>query len=769
MASSSSLCEHILVTAPTLAAPRLSQQVHKEECTLCFDDQDGEQGIDVCLTCFNGGCSGNDRNHSALHFKKTGHAIALNVRRTRKPEDPNKKKEQEDAPAKLQILAETEADKYDFSYRIKCLACDSIREEVPMALEAAVAGVISAMSSAKQSEVQSWEEEIVSCTHTEQLVQEPPARKIVGGETCGQCEMDSNLWLCLTCGNLGCGRAQFGGVGGHGHGLAHFEQSGHPCSVKQGTITAEGSADVYCYVCNDARLDKKLAQHLSHLGIQVASLSKTEKSMTELQVEQNLRFDFSMTGEDGQQLEPVEGPGLTGIRNLGNSCYLASTLQSLFSTPAFAKRYGEAYHPHTLACERSLPADCLECQMGKIADGLLSGRYAVPNREGGIFQAGIKPSMLKALVGKGHAEFSTMKQQDADEFLQHLVSKLQEDNKRVQAERDATLDLACSLETRLQCTECKKVRYTVDRQDAGISLPVPLRSAGEGAFEPVSLVECLEGFTSEETIADYACASCKHATTAVRQVRFKTLPEVLAIAVRRFQLIGWVPQKVNVQISVPVDEPLQMDKYLAPERPQGEEEMPEGGAEEPQIDAAAIGQLQEMGFSELRAKKALLAVGGNNAEEAMNWLFAHMEDPDIDAPILSGAATSTGPDTSMLEDMGFSKAQATKALRLNHGNPEIAVAWLFENSDDPGDDLNAAPPSSASADTPAVGRADLPASYTLQSFISHKGPSVHSGHYVSHVHKPKETGWVLFNDEKVVRAPVSSGASEVGVEGLSKL
>lgn len=48
----------------------------------------------------------------------------------------------------------------------------------------------------------------------------------------------------------------------------------------------------------------------------------------------------------------------------------------------------------------------------------------------------------------------------------------------------------------------------------------------------------------------------------------------------------------------------------------------------------------------------------------------------------------------------------------------------------------------------------MPANYRLKAFISHKGPSVHSGHYVAHV-LTKE-GWVLFNDEKVVKADAES-------------
>lgn len=59
---------------------------------------------------------------------------------------------------------------------------------------------------------------------------------------CAKCALNENLWLCLTCGSLGCGRQQFGGFGGNGHGLSHYEETRHPVSVKLGTITPEGEA-----------------------------------------------------------------------------------------------------------------------------------------------------------------------------------------------------------------------------------------------------------------------------------------------------------------------------------------------------------------------------------------------------------------------------------------------------------------------------------------------------------------------------------------------
>ena len=68
---------------------------------------------------------------------------------------------------------------------------------------------------------------------------------------------------------------------------------------------------------------------------------------------------------------------------------------------------------HLQSCNQD-PGKCLQCQLAKIADGLLSGRYSTPTiSESGEVQGqdGIAPGMFKALVGRGHPEFSTMRQQ----------------------------------------------------------------------------------------------------------------------------------------------------------------------------------------------------------------------------------------------------------------------------------------------------------------------------------------------------------------------
>ena len=84
--------------------------------------------------------------------------------------------------------------------------------------------------------------------------------------------------------------------------------------------------------------------------------------------------------------------------------------------------------------------------------------------------------------------------------------------------------------------------------------------------------------------------------------------------------------------------------------------------------------------------------------------------------------------------------------------------WLFSHPDDTGEDASEGAVPTPAGPPVVGGSSSLPARYKLRAFISHKGPSVHSGHYVAHIRVPvsNEESWVLFNDEKVVKADAES-------------
>lgn len=412
-------------------------------------------------------------------------------------------------------------------------------EALPQPIVNSVNAILAAESATKKSErenvVGTWDGEarIVS-KFAENLEQLENGKKIPpSGWKCENCELTTNLWLNLTDGSILCGRKFFDGSGGNEHAVEQYRKTGYPLAVKLGTITADGNGDVYSYKEDEMVLDPHLSKHLGHFGIKVNQLEKTEKSMVELELDLNQRIgEWNLLCETGSKLEPVAGPGYTGMRNLGNSCYMNSIMQVMFTIPDFIDRY-VTKADDIFSAYPADPANDFHVQMAKLGTGLCSGKYSQITEN--ALDGGISPMMFKHMIGKGHPDFSSKQQQDAQEYFLHLVSAL-EQNSRFQ--KNPAEALKFGVEDRVECTASGKVKYT-NRDEFCLALQIPLHKASnipevkeyeaklaeaeargdrlkpEELVRPkISLGDCLETFAKDDIIDQFYSTAIKAITTA---------------------------------------------------------------------------------------------------------------------------------------------------------------------------------------------------------------------------------------------------------------
>lgn len=816
----------------SVRVPTRNDRVYKNECMFSFDTPESPTGLFTSLTTwqsFGADFVNRDyeRHKNPLYLKQVWKRVAsqeTDVEMTTKP-----------VPTKMAIgveggfdLEKKPFEKHVSNYLVILPSNQQIKlpnEQLPSIVTMAVDAILKHDGVERAAQVAAaWEEEDrKESKYARDLPQVDNGIKISPDPRQWRCEesgMTENLWLNLSTGHIGSGRKLWGGMGGTGAALKHYEETGrkYPLVVKLGTITPQG-ADVFSYAPdeNDMVIDPLLADHLAHWGINMQKQTKTEKTVTEMQIDINNTHEWSKITESGANLVPMHGPGYLGLENLGNSCYMASVMQILFSIPEIEHRFKDR-STHLFETTMDDPSEDLLAMTAKLAVGLLSDRYVKPiplyerdslSPEGlriamspSEQHGKIRPFMFKTLIGKGHPEFSSSRQQDASEFFQHFLDKI------TRAERAGLKRLLRASETaetfvhtsalfsflveeRIEDAQTKKVRY-ISRSDNLLSLSIDTNAAVNIAqfqefeeqrkkkpklddnVEPIKLQvplsACLEMYSQSEVIENFKSPDTGERGHALKRTRLKTFPEYLAINLKRYYLAeDWTPKKLDVSVPMPTE--LDLSALKGTGLVDGEVLMPEDpvvqvNEEEPGItpDPEIVSQLVAMGFSENGSKRAAIATNNVSAEASMEWVFAHMEDPDFNDPPrsqqtaqdASGEHTTTTEFSSesilSLTTMGFNDTQAKAALRATGGSLERAADWLFSHADD----LDAAVREvEAEVRTERGGREDAEKihyidgspKYELLGFASHLGNNTSCGHYVAHI--KKESQFVLFNDEKV--------------------
>ncbi|CDO96214.1 unnamed protein product [Kluyveromyces dobzhanskii CBS 2104] len=731
--------------------------IDKDDCVYCFEtmkNQDGnrEHSLFTCLSCFQCFSEEHWQLHQEVVLNETGstHDSYLRVYKTLKP-----KEEASSPPAekklKLEVKDLKEDDLYDTHWVLGSLELGELlssdTSSIPKEWSAKIDEILNTKSTSQRDMSNTWTLELNSCPHIQSLdISNLTNQKDRIVERCNDCDLSSNLWICLHCGNVACGREQIG-IEGHSHALTHYKNSdGHALAIKLGSLTKD-TADIYCYSCDeDVKFTSReqLNDVLEFWGVEVPIKSK-EKTLVELQVEQSLKWDFQMVDSKGKGLEQLQsGPeyGL-GLLNLGNSCYLNSVLQVLLNG---------GVHNWNLNDLGSFPLDVvyprtnLCCQLIKLRDAMTEQQSRYPG--------GVKPSTFKKVIGGSHEEFSSGRQQDSLEFFTYLCEKLDKEIFKNTSTNPNDL-FRFTLQDKIKCSDCNKVKF-MDQVSEVIQLPL------KKTDDVQSLSDRLNDYFNGEMI-EYRCPTTKEMTLASKTPAFTSFPRTLIVNPIRIELINWQPSKTSEPVTVPgVRDDLLLDitSFKSVGLSDGEEELKEEESGSVQFNESFLQQLQEMGFSLNAAKRALFATGNSDPNSAMEWLFQHMEDTDINSdfqpPAQSKEKHHVDPDAlSNLTSMGIDPKLSRKALILNNGDVNASVEWVFSHVDDDGELPADEKSEDQSKKAYGVSSSSVTsAKYKLSAVICHKGNSVHSGHYVAFIKKiVKGTEqWVLYNDEKIILA-----------------
>uniref|UniRef100_A0A8C5GC11 ubiquitinyl hydrolase 1 n=1 Tax=Gouania willdenowi TaxID=441366 RepID=A0A8C5GC11_GOUWI len=413
---------------------------------------------------------------------------------------------------------------------------------------------------------------------------------------CSVCRSNKSPWICLTCMMVHCGRYV------NGHAKKHFEESlvlgtsqrkGEKQEEKPRHCVCMDSSNysVFCYRCDDFAVnDTKLGQ------VQKVREYLQTLENPALNDRQRKRKLLESPLPDSKLLKNNGGTVLTatGLRNLGNTCFMNAILQSLSNIEQFSCYFKE------------LPAVALR-------SGKTAGRRMYHTRSQGDNtvslveefrktlcslwqgnQTAFSPDSLFYAVWKIMPSFRGYQQQDAHEFMRYLLDHLHRELQHSRngasypvspqdGHRLSTVEGKCCingtasvvthnfggvLQNEVNCLICGTESRKFDPfLDLSLDIPSQFRQKRSKDQEPgptCTLRDCLRSFTDLEELDEtelYYCHYCKKRQKSTKKFWVQKLPKVLCLHLKRFHWTAFLRNKVDTYVEFPLKE-LDMRGYL---------------------------------------------------------------------------------------------------------------------------------------------------------------------------------------------------------------